>query len=78
NHNNSGEFYTPNYQNEIGFAPLKLYQISFFPIIPTVSYKVIFDGKNYAQNKVVRQQKREKAKERTFLERFNAWMFYED
>ncbi len=78
NHNNSGEFYTPQYQNEIGFAPLKLYQISFFPIIPTVSYKVIFDGENYSQNKVARQQKREKAKERTFLERFNAWMFYED
>lgn len=78
NHNNTSEFFSPQYQNEIGFQPLKLYQISFFPIIPTVSYKVIFDGVNYASQKQARIEKREKNQERSFGDRFRAWMFYEN
>jgi hypothetical protein len=36
------DFDMPQYMNE--FRPLSLYQVSFFPIIPSVSYKVFFDG----------------------------------
>jgi hypothetical protein len=38
--NNS--YFEPSQEGE-DYKPLKLYQVSFFPIIPTVSYKVYFD-----------------------------------
>jgi hypothetical protein len=44
NSNNSGEIYNPRTWDK--FQPLSLYQISFFPIIPTISYKLYFDSKN--------------------------------
>ncbi len=42
---NSGtgvDYDRPQYQTD--FRPTNLYQMSFFPIIPSISYKVIFDG----------------------------------
>ena len=41
NSNSSGEIYNPRSFDK--FKPMDLYQISFFPIIPTISYKVYFD-----------------------------------
>lgn len=43
---------------------LKLYQLSLFPIIPTVSYKIYFDVK--------------RVKHWNLKERFNKWMYYEN
>ena len=33
------------------FKPLDMYQISLFPILPSISYKVYFDGKNRGKAK---------------------------
>lgn len=78
NHDKGSEFYTPNYQDEVGFKPLKMYQISFFPIIPTVSYKVYFEGERYKANKQAKQAIRQEKGPQTFKEKFKAWMFYEN
>ena len=49
NSNNSDLFLN---QEEFGAPPLKLYQMSFFPIIPSVSYKVFFGtGETKSQKK---------------------------
>jgi hypothetical protein len=42
NTDNKGGFEKPEYLAE--FKPMYLYQMSFFPIIPSVSYKLYFDG----------------------------------
>ncbi len=44
NTNNTGEIIMPEAGSEI--LPLKLYQMSFFPIIPSVSYKLFFENDN--------------------------------
>ncbi len=44
NSNNTSEIYNPRIWDR--FETLKLYQISFFPIIPSISYKLYFDSKN--------------------------------
>ena len=51
NTNNSGEIILPETGSET--LPLKLYQMSFFPIIPSVSYKVFFEkeGNKKPRNK---------------------------
>ena len=41
NTNNSGDIFMPGGGEE--YIPLSLYQLSLFPIIPTVSYKLFFD-----------------------------------
>ncbi|HKK61469.1 MAG TPA: carboxypeptidase-like regulatory domain-containing protein [Bacteroidales bacterium] len=43
------EMILPEQGNEV--LPLKLYQISFFPIIPSVSYKLYFDGSKKAKDR---------------------------
>lgn len=78
NHDNGSEFYTPNYQDEIGFKPLKMYQISFFPIIPTISYKVYFEGERYRAYTQEKQKNKQDKGPQTFKEKFRAWMFYEN
>ncbi|HPH16716.1 MAG TPA: hypothetical protein PK029_06070, partial [Bacteroidales bacterium] len=78
NHDNGSEFYTPNYQDEIGFKPLKMYQISFFPIIPTISYKVYFEGERYRAYTQEKQKIKQDKGPQTFKEKFRAWMFYEN
>ena len=62
NDDNSDQMYRPEYRKD--FKPLKLYQVSFFPFIPTVSYKVYFNGNS---NK----------KEESFMERLRKWLYYE-
>ena len=59
NHNESSEIYVPSPFWE--YQPLSLYQVSYFPIIPTVSYKVIFDGE--------RKEKNENKEKRSFIRR---------
>ncbi len=43
NTTNTNEMIPPEYYDD--YKPLSLYQVSFFPIIPSVSYKVFFDKK---------------------------------
>ena len=66
NTNNTGEIYQP----ELGdaFKPVSLYQLSLFPIIPTLLYKIYFDGN---------ATKKEKSK-RTFKQKMNNWLYYEN
>jgi hypothetical protein len=44
------DFDKPQYMTS--YKPLNLYQMSFFPIIPSVSYKVFFDGKSQKKVKI--------------------------
>ncbi len=44
NNNNTDEIHMPEMGN--GFKAIDMYQISLFPILPSVSYKVYFDGKH--------------------------------
>jgi hypothetical protein len=67
NTNSSGEINIPEY-GDVGFKPVSLYQFSLFPIIPSVSYKVFFDGNSAKKNK----------QKRTFKQKFNNWLYYED
>ena len=53
---------------EVINQPIKLHQITYFPFIPSVSYKVYFDGNRKAQNK-----------ERGSLwDRFKRWATFEE
>jgi hypothetical protein len=63
NDNNSGEIYRTD-KSESN-RPLSLFQISMFPIIPSISYKVIFD-ENYV--------KKTKTKKNTFKN----WLYHEN
>ena len=65
NTNNSGEIYNPEKWKE--FKPISLYQLSLFPIIPTISYKVFFDG-NSTKNKKQKSSIKQK---------INKWLYYE-
>ena len=71
NTTNSGEIYDPETSKE--FKPISLYQLSLFPIIPTVSYKVFFDGTSYKSTlrKSLSKQKS------TLKQKFNKWLYYE-
>jgi hypothetical protein len=61
-HNPMGYFYgydkdgAMNY-NQDNYKPLKQYQTSMFPIIPTLSYKVFFEGKSERKPKTSLKQK---------------------
>jgi hypothetical protein len=63
NTNVTGEMYTP--ESGIKTEPVSLYQMCFFPIIPSVSYKVYFENNN-----------REKS-QNSFVERLINWLSYE-
>jgi hypothetical protein len=62
NTNNTGEIYIPEFGDD-GFKPVSLYQISMFPIIPSVSYKVFFDGNN------------KNIPRKTFKQKFSNWLY---
>jgi hypothetical protein len=54
--------------------PYSLYQFSFFPILPTISYKVIFDDvKGYRTKRA--QQKKEKA---TQKKKKKSWLYFDE
>jgi hypothetical protein len=62
-HNPYSYFYSPNGLDGISFTEqnsqelLKMYQISYMPIIPTISYKVYFKGKNETKNQEKKQKR---------------------
>lgn len=64
NTNNTGEMIPPDLYEQ--YKPLSLYQISFLPIIPSVSYKIYFNTK----------QNRNENSEREH--RLKKWFFYEN
>ena len=71
NTTNTGEIYNPETSKE--FKPISLYQLSLFPIIPTVSYKVFFDGnssKNTSQKGLTKQKS-------SLKQKINNWLYYE-
>ncbi|MBK9388774.1 MAG: TonB-dependent receptor [Bacteroidetes bacterium] len=55
NSNNTGEIFLSEWGGE--YAPLSLYQLSLFPIIPTLSYKVFFDFKPHEIKSVSTREK---------------------
>jgi len=65
NNNNTGEMYEPG-PEDIS-KPLSLYQVSFFPIIPTFSYKVIFNQNTNGNQKTNTKNKKLKN-----------WLYYEN
>jgi hypothetical protein len=70
NSTKTGEIYNPETWKE--FKPISLYQLSLFPIIPTLSYKVFFDGntsKKNGQNGSINK--------RTIKQKMNKWLYYE-
>lgn len=68
NTNNTGEIFMPEWQG--GYKPLALYQLSLFPVIPTVSYKVFFDFKPHEKDY---RTKRINTKI-PFKQKFNNWI----
>lgn len=60
NNNETGEIHRPELNN--GFKPLSMYQMSLFPIIPSVSYKLFF---HKGDNK------------KPFIKRFEGLLFYD-
>lgn len=60
NHNDSPELYIPDANTPT--QPLKLYQISYFPIIPTFSYRIYFDTPVAKENRA----------------KFKNWIYHED
>ena len=65
NTNKSSEIYMPEWGVE--FKPISLYQLSLFPIIPTLSYKVFFDG---TSSKIIKQKS-------SLKQKINKWLYYE-
>jgi len=65
NTDNSGELYNPATWNE--YKSLALYQVSFFPLMPTFSYKVFFDGSS--------NKKRQKT---PFKQKIINWLYYKN
>ncbi len=61
NDNATGEIHRPDLGNE--FKPMALYKMSLFPIMPSFSYKIYFDGQN-----------RDKRKTQPFKQRFKNWL----
>jgi len=71
NTTNTGEIYNPETSKE--FKPISLYQLSLFPIIPTLSYKVFFDGNS---SKSTSQKGLSKQKS-TLKQKIDKWLYYE-
>lgn len=67
NSNSSGEIYKPEHTGQ--FKPISLYQLSLFPLIPTLSYKVYFNS-----NSKFIPEKAGKTKT-PFKVKFNNWLF---
>jgi len=65
NTDKTGEIYRPEWGAE--FKPISLYQLSLFPIIPTLSYKVFFDG---TSSKIIKQKS-------SLKQKINKWLYYE-
>ncbi|MFA5648352.1 MAG: hypothetical protein WC951_08570, partial [Bacteroidales bacterium] len=54
--------------------PFSLYQISFFPILPTVSYSVLFDDvKGFRKQKTKMRKTRDKEGRRR-----RSWLYFEE
>ena len=67
NSNNSGEIDKPEHTGQ--FKPLSLYQLSLFPVLPTLSYKVYFNS----NSQFIREKP---VKTRTpFKVKFNNWLY---
>lgn len=66
NTSSSGEIYRP--ENGEDYKPISLYQMSFFPIIPSISYKLFF-GVNSSKKKKQTKSKKQK---------FNNWLYHEN
>lgn len=66
NNNNAGEIFKPENNGE--FTPLSLYQISFFPILPAISYKLFFN----------RNASMQARKTTTFKQKFIKWLYHEN
>jgi len=57
--------------------PYSLYQLSFFPILPTISYKVFFDDiKTFRQLKS--QRKQERKEQRKEQGRGRSWLYFDE
>jgi hypothetical protein len=72
NTTNTGEIYNPETSKE--FKPISLYQLSLFPIIPTLSYKVFFDSshpKNNSQETPNNQKTPRKQKFKNWIYQLN-------
>jgi len=65
NTDKTGEIYRPEWGEEL--KPISLYQLSLFPIIPTLSYKIFFDG---TSSKIIKQKS-------SLKQKFNKWLYYE-
>ena len=72
NTNKTGEIYMPERGSE--FKPISLYQLSLFPFIPTLSYKVFFDSshpKNNSQETPNNQKTQRKQKFKNWIYQLN-------
>jgi len=69
NTNNTGEIFMPEWGGE--YKPLSLYQLSLFPIIPTISYKVYFNFKP-PENIDIKTKNKNKI---PFKQRFSNWIY---
>ncbi|MFA5646662.1 MAG: hypothetical protein WC951_00005, partial [Bacteroidales bacterium] len=57
--------------------PFSLYQTSFFPILPTVSYKVFFDDIK-AFRKLKSKRKQERKEQRKKQGRARSWLYFDE
>ncbi|MFC0877814.1 carboxypeptidase-like regulatory domain-containing protein [Saccharicrinis sp. FJH2] len=69
----SGEIYHPEYWDN--YENLKMYKISYFPFIPSVSYKVYFGDRDNDIRIRFRKNREQKKENRKKL---NRWLYYED
>ena len=73
-------FYATKNPNKYDFPltdrTLKLYQTSFFPIIPTFSWKLYFDYKTKEQ-KIIEKQEKEQAKQNKAPRKKHNWLYFE-
>ena len=65
NSNNTDEIIKPEMGG--GNMPLQLYQISYFPIIPSIAYKVYFDGDTHI-----------KKSKKPFKQKLKNWLYHEN
>ncbi|HKL96045.1 MAG TPA: carboxypeptidase-like regulatory domain-containing protein [Paludibacteraceae bacterium] len=73
-------FYATKNPNRYDFPltdrTLKLYQTSFFPIIPTFSWKLYFDYKTKDQKIIEKQEKEQKKQQKASRKKHN-WLYFE-